>query len=104
MRTPRATHKELAKVITWSSILLEMKERAPDVLDILTTIAAPTVKLDGQQVPRICSAYALLLNTRNRELSLVQKLNTVILGAGHATQKVQIQSKNFIYTPMTEGL
>lgn len=90
LRTPRIHHKDLAKQFNWTSILEEIKERAPEVLDILTAIAAPSVKDDGQQVPPICTAYALLLNTRNRELSLVQKLNSLILGAGHATQKVNI--------------
>ena len=65
-----------------------MKERAPDILNIFTTIAAPKLRIDGRQVPPICMAYALLMNTRNRELSMVQKMNTVVIGAGHATEKV----------------
>lgn len=88
LRTPRAKHSKLAKVFSWHDILNEMKERAPDILNILTTIAAPKLKLHGQQVPPICMAYALLMNTRNRELSMVQKMNTVVIGAGHATEKV----------------
>ena len=90
LRTPRSKHSELAKVFCWSSILNEMKERAPDILNILITIAAPNLMLDGRQVPPICMAYALLMNTRNRELSMVQKMNTVIIGAGHATEKVKL--------------
>jgi len=42
-----------------------MKEKAPDVLDIFTTIAAPSVKLNGKQIPPICTAYVLLMNTNN---------------------------------------
>ena len=88
LRTPRSKHSELAKVFSWSDILNEMKERAPDILNVLTTVAALKLRLDGRQVPPICMAYALLMNTRNRELSIVQKMNTVVIGAGHATEKV----------------
>ncbi|XP_028410627.1 uncharacterized protein LOC114533317 [Dendronephthya gigantea] len=87
LRTPRSEHSQLAKIFCWSGILNEMKERAPDILNVLTTIAAPNLMLDGRQVPPICMAYALLMNTRNRELSMVQKMNTVVIGAGHATEK-----------------
>ena len=89
LRTPRVNHNKLAKLFNWKSILKEMKGRAPFVLDILVTTAAPKIKLDGMQVPPICTAYAILMNTRNRELSMVQKMNSVILGTGHATQKVK---------------
>ena len=88
LHTPRSKHSELAKVFSWSDILNETKEREPDILNIFTTIAAPQLRLDGRQVPPICMAYALLMNTRNRELSMVQKMNTVVIAAGHATEKV----------------
>ena len=91
LRTPRSRHSELPKVFSWSSILNEMKERAHDILNILITIAAPNLMLDGRQVRPICMAYALLMNTRNRELSMDEKMNTVIIGAGHATEKVKLQ-------------
>ena len=41
-----------------------MKEKAPDVLDVLSAVALPNVKVDGSQIPRICTAYGLLMNTR----------------------------------------
>ena len=65
-----------------------MKERAPDILDFLVTIAAPKVKEDGRQVVPICEAYAMLMNIRCRELSLVQKINTIVLGRGGGMKKV----------------
>ena len=86
LRVSTADQKNLAE-FKWISILREMKERAPDVLDVLTTVAITRVKQDTSQVPPLCTAFGLLMNKRARELSLVQKVNTV-LGAGNATKKV----------------
>ena len=72
----------------WISILQEMKDKAPDVLDFLTTIAIARIKEDEAQIAPLCSAFGILMNLRSRELSLVQKINTVILGAGSATKMV----------------
>ena len=72
----RADEKNLAEFKWIQSILREMKKRALDALDFFTS-----------QVPPLCTAFGLLMNKRARELSLVQKVNTV-LGAGNATKKV----------------
>ena len=47
----------------WISVLTEMEERAPDVVDFLSAVALPNVKADDSQVPRICTAYGVLMNT-----------------------------------------
>ena len=86
--TPRDKHEELTTRFTWSSILLEMKERAPDALDVLATIACPNLRSVDQKIPRIGAAYGILMNTRNRDFSLVQRMNNIVLGAGQATKKV----------------
>lgn len=72
---------------TWMQILNEMKDRAPDILEILTTIAVPNLKDDGRQVAPLCVAYGVLRNQRCKELSLVQKVNTILLGTGSAAKK-----------------
>lgn len=89
LRVSRKDQKHLSD-FEWKSILREMKGKAPDVLDVLTTIAIPRIKEDGSQVAPLCTAFGILMNTRSRELSLVQKVNTVILGAGSATKRVTI--------------
>ena len=63
LRMTKDTERELNK-FQWISILTEMKEKAPDILDILSAVALPKVKADGSQIPRICTAYGLLMNTR----------------------------------------
>ena len=72
-------------------ILKEMEERAPDVLDFLVAMAIPKLKgNDGRQVIPLCTAYGILMNVRCRELSLVQKINAVVLAVGNATKRVNI--------------
>lgn len=88
LRTSKEDQKNLSSSFSWMKIVDEMKNRAPDVLDFLVTVAAPKLKEDGRQIPAICQAYGLLMNTRCRELSLVQKVNTIILGRGGATKMV----------------
>ena len=53
-------------------ILNEMKDRAPDALEFLATIAVPNLKDNGGQVAPLCVAYGVSMNQRFRELSLVQ--------------------------------
>ncbi len=87
LRISREQQKNLAE-FKWISLLREMKDRVPDVLDILMAIATPRIKRDNSQVAPLCTAFGILMHTRNRELSLVQKLNTVVIGTGNATKKV----------------
>ncbi|XP_029185142.2 uncharacterized protein LOC114953141 isoform X2 [Acropora millepora] len=84
LRIPRSKHKDL-KNFSWNSIILELYERAPDVLDFLVTVALPkgTKKCEDKYVPAICEGYGVLMNVRWQELSLIQKINTILLGVGH---------------------
>ena len=61
LRVSRADQKNLTE-FKWIFILREIKERAPDVLDFLTTVAIPRVKEDTSQVPPLCTAFGLLMN------------------------------------------
>lgn len=87
LRVSREQRRNLAD-FKWITLLREMKERVPEVLNILMAIAAPRVKDDNSQVAPLCTAFGILMHLRSRELSLVQKLNTVIIGTGNATKKV----------------
>ena len=88
LRVPSERHKNLVE-FCWNNILTEMRERAPDVLDFMATVAVPKLKRnDGRQVMPLCTAYGILMNVRCRELSLVQKINAVLLGVGGATKRV----------------
>lgn len=94
-RNPSVLHvtkiqcKEKIQNFKWSDIVEEMKERAPDLLDFISTVSVPVLKSENQ-IPAVCMIYGLLLHERWTELSLVQKIVTVILGVGHVTSKVII--------------
>ena len=80
-----------------------MRERAPDVLDFMATVAVPKLKgNDGRQVMPLCTAYGILMNVRCTELSLVQKINAVLLGVGGATKRVS-EYLIFCSLPMISG-
>lgn len=64
LRVPSEHHKNLVE-FHWNHLLREMTERAPDVLDFMTTVAVPKLKgNDGRQVMLLCTAYAILMNVR----------------------------------------
>lgn len=79
------------ETFSWQSIIMEMRRHAPDVLDFFATIAVPQIKKDSeQQIPPLCTAYGILMHSRWKELSLIQKLNRILLGFGNATGRVFI--------------
>ena len=62
LREPCKNPKSLVE-FKWETILTEMKERAPDVLDFLVAMAVPKLKgNDGRQIMPLCTAYGILMN------------------------------------------
>ena len=81
---------EALESVEWRKVMREMKDRVPDVLDFIATVATPRLKKNvDDQVPPVCMIYAMMMNQRWQELSLVQKIGTVILGVGHSSKKVK---------------
>ena len=77
----------------WAKLLTEWQERAPDVLDAVTAIAVPENCLSQPKradtiIPPLCTAFSTLMNTRNAELSLVQKMVSIVLGLGGCSKMV----------------
>ena len=80
--------KEELKNFSWEKVITEMKERVPDVLDVLAAVAIPNVTAhedSAKQIAPLCTAYGILMFTRWKELSLIQKMNSILLSTGHAT-------------------
>ena len=74
--------------VKWNNIMLEMKDRAPDKLDFIATVATPRLKKNvDEKVPPVCMIYAMMMNHRGQELSLIQKIATMILRIGHSKKK-----------------
>ena len=102
LRTPREEHKELSSTFQWNAILKEMKTRVPHLLDVLATVSGPIrEEKDCKKIPRIAMAYSILMNTRNCHLTRVQKMIGGVLGAGHATKKVNMSLYHNIRTKTT---
>ena len=90
---PRANQKQQLESFSWEQVFIELKEKVPLLLDVLAAVAIPSDKdVTGKEVPAICTAYCILMNQRWKELSLLQKINSVALGFGHATEKVHYVS------------
>lgn len=73
----------------WKLIIEEIKSRCPILLKVFVTVMGKmsTEKLD-QFIAPLCTCYAIMMQKRNHELSLVQRVNTVLLAEGNASKKV----------------
>ena len=79
------------KNFSWEKVITEMMEHVPDVLDVLVAVGIPNVKAhedSKKQIAPFCTAYGILMFTRWKELSLIQKMNSILLSTGHATERV----------------
>ena len=85
---------EDVKSFNWNMVFNELLKRAPNVADILAAIAFPkalkTVEVAQNCMPPFCLSWCILMNIRNTELSIVQKVITCILGVGACNKKVHI--------------
>lgn len=80
----------------WSSLFQEMSVRCSFLRDVLVTVAKCSNKSRNPEPP-ICLCYSILLQQRNHELSLVQRINTVLLSEGNAKKMVRLTDLK-IYT------
>jgi len=73
----------------WNVLIKEMSSRCPLLLDIfLTVVQKNKTTLDSVLLPMgLC--YAILMQQRNHELSLVQRINTILLTEGKAKSQVK---------------
>ena len=66
--------------------MVELRDRCPDVLDVLVTISKqPSVS----HVPAVSFGYAVLMYQRNFKLGLLQKLLTILLGSSGCSCRVR---------------
>lgn len=75
----------------WQKLSSEMSSRCPFLLDVFLIVMNKSKEELTQIIPRLDLCYAILMQTRNRELNLVQRLNTVLFTHGNAKKEV---SKN----------
>ena len=87
---------ETMRDFSWEKILTEAKERCPNLLDVITAVCfrreGQNVQRSGvKRVPPVGTIYSMILNQYNRELNLVQRINTVLLASGLAETKLCFQ-------------
>jgi hypothetical protein len=75
---------------SWDELVTELSDRCPVLFNALL-VAMGRSKEEVKDVgPRIGMCYAILMQTRNHELSLVQRINTVLMTNGGAKKQVTI--------------
>ena len=77
----------------WNNVLNEISHRCPLLLEVMCTVVDSTTK--PNVVPAIGLCYSILMQKRNHDLSLVQRINTILLSEGHAKKQVGFKEKLF---------
>lgn len=73
---------------SWEKLTNEMANRCPVLLDVLLTAMGYSKENIDKIAPRLSMCYAILMQTRNHELTLVQRLNTILMTNGNAKKQV----------------
>lgn len=77
----------------WMKVIKEIHDNCPELLDIFVTVGSHDQPRDEESemmlARRIGMSYGLLMQARCRDLSLVQRMLTVVLTEGGATKKVK---------------
>lgn len=70
----------------WDKLLREIQSRCPLLLDVMSTIVGSKSK--PNVIPPLGLCYSILMQKRNHDLSLIQRINTVLLSEGNAKKQV----------------
>ena len=73
---------------TWDKLTNEMISRYPVLLNILVTAMGYSKDDINEIAPRLSLCYAILMQSRNHELTLVQRLNTILMTNCNAKKQV----------------
>ena len=96
----RATTANEFQAFRWKILISEPSSKAPTLLSVLQSVTRKRLhkpNTDGV----VCMCAAIIAIHQNPTLSLVQKLVTVILFAGHASKQVSIYNTCYVYMCMT---
>ena len=95
----RSQEIESMQNFSWDVVLQELHAHAPNLLHLLNSITSTKTDRDNQKaIIGMCAS--ILLKHRYSKMSLVQKILSVILYAGHTSKQVSttliLNRKNFI--------
>ena len=66
----------------------ELSTRCPTVAQVLSTLLGCDLAFPGKHLPPICLIYSIMMFMRCKELSRIQRINTILLTEGRATTNV----------------
>ena len=83
---------------SWKDMVADLQQKAPFVFTVLDSITSRndhrnTTKVGAVHYPGICSAVAILLKERNREMCGLQSLVSLVMYSCHAEKQVLIKFK-----------
>ena len=73
---------------SWDALFEELQGRCPLLLDIMSTVVN-SKKCDV--IPPLGLCYAILMQQRNHELSVIQRINTILFSEGNAKKQVSFK-------------
>ena len=79
----------------WKDMVEELQQRAPILFTVLQSVASRndhrnTVKTTTAHYPGICSAAAIILKERNREMCGLQSIVSLLMYSCHAEKQVHV--------------
>lgn len=79
--------------IRWEDFIIELDSKAPKLLLALLTIVSPrddknAIKVGSSHFPGLCTAIAVLLKERNREMCGIQSLVSALMYSCHCEKQV----------------
>ena len=70
---------------SWDALFEELQSRCPILLDIMSTVVN-SKKCDV--IPPLGLCYAILMQQRNHELSIIHRIDTILFSEGNAKKQV----------------
>ena len=71
-----------------AEVTSEISTRCPTVAQILSTLLGCDLAVPEKSLPPICLIYGIIMFMKCKELSRIQRINTVLLTEGKATTNV----------------
>lgn len=68
---------------SWDALFEELQSRCPILLDVMSTVVK-SKKCDV--IPPLGLCYAILMQQRNHELSVIQRINTILFFRGECKE------------------
>lgn len=75
-------------MLNWSDLVSDMQRRAPVLTAVLSAAMSRNKTEQTFATESLVSCFAVLLKGRNQRMSLLQRISSLVLYAGHAGKPV----------------